>query len=198
MSLHLTLTLLSLATTPAPTASPAPAVADSACPVLMPDKVPVEGRQSPLDSLTFTAGGKTVKLCYGRPSARGRKMIGGENVPFGKLWRTGANEPTVIFTPVALEIAGVKVPPGKYSLYSVPGEKQWEIIVNRSTSQWGHESTYTEEVKAQEVGRGKAPVEKLSKPVETFTITPHPTGKAQHLYLDWETTRVVIPVKAAS
>jgi hypothetical protein len=196
MSLYVTLALMGLAT--APTAAPAPAIADSACPVLMPDKVPVKGRQSPLDSLTFTAGGKTVKLCYGRPSARGRKMIGGENVPYGKLWRTGANEPTVIFTPVALDIAGVKVAPGKYSIYSVPGEKEWEIIVNRSTSQWGHESTYTKEVEAQEVGRGKAPVQKLDKPVETFTIVPHPApGEVQHLYLDWETTRVVVSVKAA-
>ena len=196
MSLYIPLSLLSLAT--APTAVPSPAVADSACPVLMPDKVPVQGRQSPLDSLTFTAGGKTVKLCYGRPSARGRKMIGAENVPYGKLWRTGANEPTVIFTPVALDIAGVKVEPGKYSIYSVPGEKEWEIIVNRSTGQWGHESTYTKEVQAQEVGRGKAPVQKVSKPVETFTIVPHPApGEVQHLYLDWETTRVVVPVTAA-
>jgi Protein of unknown function (DUF2911) len=196
MSFSLILALLSLAT--APTAAPASAVADSACPVLMPDKVPVKGRQSPLDSLTFTAGGQTVKLCYGRPSARGRKMIGGEAVPFGKLWRTGANEPTVLFTPVALDIAGIKVGPGKYSIYSVPGEKEWQIIVNRSTSQWGHESTYTKEVEAQEVGRGKAPVQKLDKPVETFTIVPHPApGEVQHLYLDWETTRVVVSVKAA-
>lgn len=192
MSMHLTLALLSLAT------APVPAVADSACPVLLPNDVPVKGRQSPLDSLTFTAAKQTVKLCYGRPSARGRKMIGGDNVPFGKLWRTGANEPTVIFTPVALDIAGVKVEPGKYSIYSVPGAKEWEIIVNRSTSQWGHESTYSKEVEAQEVGRGKAPVEKLSKPVETFTITPHPAGgEVLHLYLDWETTRVAVPVKAA-
>ena len=196
MSLYIPLALISLAT--APTAAPAPAAADSACPVLMPDKVPVKGRQSPLDSLTFTAGGQTVKLCYGRPSARGRKMIGGEAVPFGKLWRTGANEPTVIFTPVALDIAGIKVAPGKYSLYSVPNEKEWVIIVNRSTSQWGHESTYTKEVEAQEVGRGKAPAQKLSKPVETFTVVPHPApGEVQHLYLDWETTRVVLTVKAA-
>jgi hypothetical protein len=196
MSLHVTLTLLGLAA--APTAVPAPTAADSACPVLLPNDVPVQGRKSPLDSLTFTAGGKTVKVCYGRPSARGRKMIGGQGVPLGKLWRTGANEPTVIFTPVGLDIAGVKVAPGKYSLYSVPGEKEWQIIVNRSTSQWGHENEYTKEVEAQEVGRGKAPVEKLTKPVETFTITPHPTtGEVQHLYLDWETTRVAVPVKAA-
>jgi hypothetical protein len=201
MSLHATLALLSLAITTVPVPAvptPVTAPADSACPVLLHDQVPVKGRQSPLDSTTFTAGQQTVKLCYGRPSARGRTMIGGQNIPYGKLWRTGANEPTVIFTPVALEIAGVRVQPGKYSLYTVPGAKEWEVIVNRSTTQWGHENAYMDEVKAQEVGRGKAPAEKLGRPVETFTITPHPaTGEVQHLYLDWERTRVVVPVKAA-
>jgi len=123
-------------------------------------------RASPLDSATVVVAGRTAKVCYSRPSARGR-VVFGEFVEYGKLWRTGANEPTVIFTPVALEIAGVKVAPGKYSLYSVPGEKEWEIIVNRSTSQWGHENSYTKEVQAQEVGRGKVPAEKLSAPVET-------------------------------
>jgi hypothetical protein len=190
MSLYASIALLSLA------AAPSPVAADSACPVLLPNDVPVQGRQSPLDSLTFTVAAQTVKVCYGRPSARGRTMIGGKPVPYGKLWRTGANEPTVIFTPVALEIAGVKVPPGKYSLYSVPGEKQWEIIVNRSTSQWGHENDYTKAVEAQEVGRGRVPAEKLSAPVETFTITPDPaTGETQRLVLTWETTRVAIPIK---
>jgi Protein of unknown function (DUF2911) len=193
MSLYASIALLSLA------AAPAPVAADSACPVLFPDKVPVQGRQSPLDSLTFTVAKQTVKVCYGRPSARGRTMIGGKGVPYGKLWRTGANEPTVIFTPVALEIAGVKVPPGKYSLYSVPGEKEWEIIVNRSTSQWGHENEYTKAVQAQEVGRGKVPAEKLSAPVETFTISADPAGgETQRLVLAWEKARVSIPIKAAS
>jgi hypothetical protein len=186
------LALLSLASAPSPTA------ADSACPVLLPNDVPVKGRQSPLDSLTFTAGGKRVKVCYGRPSARGRTMIGGQGVPYGKLWRTGANEPTVIFTPVSLEIAGVTVEPGRYSLYTVPGEKEWEVIVNRSTSQWGHENSYTDEVRAQEVGRGKAPAEKLTAPVETFTITAEPaSGDIQRLVLTWEKTKVAIPVKVA-
>jgi Protein of unknown function (DUF2911) len=192
MLLNASLVLLSLV------AAPAPVAADSACPVLLPNDVPVQGRQSPLDSLTFTIAKQTLKICYGRPSARGRTMIGGKPVPYGKLWRTGANEPTVIFTPVALEIAGVKVPQGKYSLYSVPGEKEWQIIVNRSTSQWGHENDYTKAVEAQEVGRGKVAAEKLSAPVETFTISPDPaTGDTQRLVLTWETTRVAIPIKAA-
>ena len=109
----------------------------------MPDNVPAEGRKSPLDSLTFTVAGKPVKLCYGRPSSRGRTMLGGEAVPYGKLWRTGANEPTIFFTPVAVTVAGISVPPGTYSLYTVPGRGEWEIIVNRSTKQWGEESNYT-------------------------------------------------------
>ena len=191
MSLYASIALLSLA------AAPAPVAADSGCPVLIPDKVPVQGRQSPLDSLTFTVAKQTVKVCYGRPSARGRTMIGGKGVPYGKLWRTGANEPTVIFTPVALEIAGVKVSPGKYSLYSVPGEKEWAVIVNRSTSQWGHENEYTKAVEAQEVGRGKVPAEKLTAPVETFTISPDPaSGEVQRLVLSWEKARVAIPIKS--
>jgi hypothetical protein len=192
MMVH-TLTLLTLAS------APVPVVADSACPVLRPNDVPVKGRQSPLDSLSFTAANQTVKVCYGRPSARARTMIGGQGVPYGKLWRTGANEPTVIFTPVALEIAGVRVEPGKYSLYTVPGKTEWEVIVNSSTSQWGHENAYTDEVRAKEVGRGKAPTEKLTAPVETFTITAEPvSGDVQRLVLAWEKTKVAVPVKPAS
>jgi hypothetical protein len=173
-------------------------VADSACPVLKPKNIPAQGRKSALDSLTFTVAKQTVKLCYGRPSSRGRVMLGGEAVPYGKLWRTGANEPTVFFTPVALTVAGIRVPAGKYSLYSVPGAKQWEIIVNRATTQWGEESNYTEQVKAQEVGRGKVSVEPISAPVETFTIKAEPAaGEAKALLLEWEKARVRIPVGPA-
>lgn len=177
------------------TLSPA-AFPDTACQVLLPDRVPVAGRKSPLDSLTFSVKGKPVKLCYGRPSSRGRVMIGGPDIPYGKLWRTGANEPTIFFTPVALDLAGIKVPPGKYSLYSVPRAREWEIIVNRSTTQWGKEDQYTDKVKAQEVGRAKLPVETVDHPIETFAIRAEPSsGDAQALVLEWEKTRARVPVK---
>jgi hypothetical protein len=166
--------------------------ADTACPHR---NVPLEGRKSPLDSLTFSVAGKQVKLCYGRPSSRGRVMLGGEHVPYGKLWRTGANEPTIFFTSTPLKVAGLSVAPGVYSLYSVPGAREWEIIVNRSTSQWGEESNYTDKVKAQEVGRAKVKAETVSKPVEKFTISAEPSrGKATALVLEWEKTRVRIPI----
>jgi hypothetical protein len=177
-------------------ASPAALVTNPE-PVCPSKNVPLEGRKSPLDSLTLTIAGQPVKVCYGRPSARGRTMLGGRHIPFGKLWRTGANEPTIFYAPVPLRVAGLNVPPGVYSLYTVPGPKEWEIIVNRSTSQWGEESNYNDEVKAKEVGRAKVKSEALKTPVETFTIKAEPAGdKAASLLLDWEKTRVRIPVEA--
>jgi hypothetical protein len=124
-------------------------------------------------------------------------MLGAEAIPYGKLWRTGANEPTVFFAPVPLKVAGIDVPPGVYSLYTVPGAKEWEVIVNRSVSQWGHENEYTDQVKAQELGRGKVKSESISSPVESFTIRAEPKGKDADLVLEWEKTRVKIPFKSA-
>jgi Protein of unknown function (DUF2911) len=167
---------------------------DTACPSR---NVPVPGRKSPLDSLTFKVSNQPVKVCYGRPSSRGRVMLGGENVPYGQLWRTGANEPTVFFTSVPLSVAGISVAPGVYSLYTVPGKQEWEIIVNRSISQWGEESNYTDQVKAQELGRAKVKSESVSAPVETFTIRAEPGGPNANLVLEWEKTRVKIPFQAA-
>ncbi len=180
-----------------PVPAPAPQAADTACQVLLPNDVPIEGRKSPLDSLTFAIDRRPVKLCYGRPASRGRTMLGGAAVPYGKLWRTGANEPTIFFTPVALTVAGIKVPAGAYSLYTVPRAGEWEIIVNRSIKQWGEESEYTRAVQAQEVGRAKVKSETPAAPVETFTIRSEAAGSGATLVLEWEKTRVRIPLKPA-
>ena len=176
--------------------APVSAQVDTSCSVQ--NMEPAEGRVSPLDSLTFRVAGQEVKICYGRPSSRGRTMIGGSRVPFGKIWRTGANEPTLFRTPVALSIAGVMVPAGTYSIYTVPGEAEWEIIVNRSYSQWGHESFYTDEVRAQEVGRATVSSERTDSHIETFTIRAEETKEISgiHLMLEWERTRVRVPVSA--
>ena len=171
---------------------PAPIRPDTTCPHR---NVPIEGRKSPLDSVTFTVSNQQVKVCYGRPSSRGRVMLGGSSIPYGKLWRTGANEPTIFFAPVPLRVAGIRVEPGVYSLYTVPGKSEWEVIVNRATGQWGHEGEYTAEVKAKEVGRAKVKTETVNKPLETFTIRAEPAGnKAASLVLEWEKSRIKIPV----
>jgi len=166
-----------------------------ACKTMNTASLPLATRKSPLDSLSFQVGGATVKLCYGRPSARGRSMIGGEAVAFGKLWRTGANEPTMIHTTGPITIAGVPVTAGSYSIYSIPGPKEWHIIVNRSITQWGHESQYSDAVKAQEVGHGMATSSGLSEPVETMVFRTEPgSGGGFDLLLEWEKTRVTIPI----
>ena len=162
----------------------------------MTGNMPLEGRSSPYDSATVTIAGQTAKVCYGRPSLRGRSMIGGDAVPYGRLWRTGANEPTTIHLPFAASIAGIEVQPGSYTLYTIPGLEEWVVIVNRSTSQWGHEGRYTEEVRAQEVGRGTARATTIEQPVETFTIRSQPAAGGASLLLEWQNTRVTIPVRA--
>ena len=156
----------------------------------------LDSRPSPLDSVSFEVQGHAVKVCYGRPSAKGRTMIGGEAVPYGKLWRTGANEPTMIHTSTALNVAGIAIEPGTYSFYTVPGEGEWEVILNRSITQWGHEGRYSEEVKAQEVGRGTARSERTDNHVETFTMSTESSGAGVTLLLEWENTRVMVPIKA--
>lgn len=152
-------------------------------------------RASPLDSVSFEFAGARVKICYGRPSARGRTMIGGANVPFDRLWRTGANEPTMIHTSGPLTVAGIKLAAGTYSLYTVPGKEQWTIILNRSTAQWGDEGSYSDAIKKEEVGRGTAPVTALPEHVEQFTIRPEIKGGWGALILEWEKTRVVVTLK---
>jgi hypothetical protein len=86
----------------------------------------------------------------------------------------------MIHTTGPIAVAGVALAPGSYSLYTIPGEKEFEIILNRSISQWGHENDYTDEVKQKEVGHGKASASKTKAPVEklTFTAAPSP-GKAK-------------------
>lgn len=120
-------------------------------------------------------------------------MLGGKYVPFGRLWRTGANEPTTIIATGALEIAGIPVPAGRTTLYTVPGPETWEVILNRSTSQWGIESEYGDAVKAQELGRAILRSETAAAPVERLTLSVEPEA----LVLRWERTQVRIPVLSA-
>lgn len=154
----------------------------------------VEERASPYDSTTFDVGDAVAKICYSRPSLRGRTMIGGEAVPYGQVWRTGANEPTTIHLTTPASIAGIDVEPGSYSLYTIPrAEGAWTLIVNASTSQWGHESTYPE-VEDQDVGRVDVDVERLEEPVEQFTIRPMADGTG--ILLEWQHSRVRVPITA--
>ncbi|HKJ02503.1 MAG TPA: DUF2911 domain-containing protein [Longimicrobiales bacterium] len=152
-------------------------------------------RPSPLGATVITLGGEEGKLCYGRPQARGRKIMG-ELVPFGIPWRMGANEATALHLPFAAEIGGVKVDAGVYSLYAIPDEKEWEIVVNGQYERWG--IPINEGVMAANLGSFERPVAATSEPVEQLTITWAPHGENMgHLILEWENTRVEIPVHKA-
>jgi len=168
-----------------------------------PDRSRLANRASPYDSTTIRLGATTAKICYSRPAMRGREVFGSALVPFDTLWRTGANDPTIIHLPMAIEIAGLKAEPGKYSFYTVPGRGRWAVVLNRSTTQGGltrdegdFKNDYVAEVRAQEVGRAPVASEPLATPVERFTIRSVATGAdTAELILEWEKTRVRVPIR---
>lgn len=167
---------------------------DTSCIVMEMD---LEGRLSPLDSLSFPVADGSVKICYGRPSARGRTMIGGRDVPYGRLWRTGANEPTMVHTTIPIRMAGIAVPVGSYSLYTIPGEDQWRVIINRSITQWGHIAAYDYKVRREELGYATVVRERPEKRVETLTFRTEPGDDDEVvLVLEWEQTLIRIPIVA--
>lgn len=151
----------------------------------------LKGRLSPLDSTELSVNGATIKVCYGRPSIRGR-VIMDSLVPFGEPWRLGANEPTRLVLPFAATVAGVRVPAGTYSLYVVPSKTTWEIHVNRDVNRWG--IPIDSVVQAQDVGTGTVPVETLPQTVDQLTLRLV-AGTPVELVVTWEKTRVRIPIQ---
>lgn len=138
---------------------------------------------SPPAKAEATLQGKKVTVDYSAPSKRNR-VIMGELVPYGKVWRTGANAATTLTTESDLMIGSLHVPKGKYTLYSIPGEKEWTLIVNKQTGQWG-----TEYDKTQDLGRVTMSVAPVKDTVETFVI-----GIDKNLSLTWENTKAWVPI----
>lgn len=147
-----------------------------------------EKRASPHETVKATIDGGTVSITYGRPSMKGRKIFGGL-VPYGQVWRTGADEATVLETDKALMFGALHVNPGKISLFSLVTEKGWTLVLNKQTGQWG-----TDYAQAQDLGRVPMRVETLKTPVEQFTISIEkgPSGKGGVLVMQWETTKASV------
>src|SRR6476661_4706516 len=146
-------------------------------------------RPSPPATAEVTLKNKKITIDYSRPSLKGRK-VGQELAPYGKVWRTGANEATALTTETDLTIGGVKVPAGKYTLYTLPSEGTWKLIINKETGQWG--TKYDESQDLARIDMKKSP---LPQPVEQFTILFSKTSDtAADLNLDWENTRVSVTV----
>ncbi|MGH7541657.1 MAG: DUF2911 domain-containing protein, partial [Gemmatimonadota bacterium] len=151
-----------------------------------------EHRASPLAHAAATIGGHRIEIRYGRPSMRERAIFGGI-VPYGEVWRTGANEATHLRTPIALQVGDTVIPAGEYTLYSLPDVDRWTLIVNRQTGQWG--TVYDPE---RDLARLPMRVESLADPVETFTITIGPGERSDGaITFEWERTRAVLPFDIA-
>src|SRR5688572_2701915 len=139
-------------------------------------------RPSPPATAEAMIGGKKISIEYSRPSAKGRKVFGGL-VPYGQVWRTGANEATALKTDADLQFGSLSVPKGTYTVYTVPDETSWTLVINKQTGQWG-----TEYSQAQDLGRVPMKVSSTEKPVEMFTIAIEPKGNGGTLKMTWENT----------
>jgi hypothetical protein len=147
-------------------------------------------RPSPPATTECTIKGKKVTISYSKPSLRGRKME--TMVPNGKVWRTGANEATTLTTAIDLDIGGAKVPAGTYTLYTLPSESGWKLIINKQTGQWG--TVYNQD---QDLARVDMKYEEIVVPVETFVISlDQDSNDSADLILEWEKTREKVVIKA--
>lgn len=132
-----------------------------------------------------------IRVTYSRPQKNDREIFG-KLVPFGEVWRTGANEATEIKFYKDVELAGKKVKAGSYSLFTVPGEKEWTVILNSDLDYWGAYS-YNEK---HDVVRVNAPVSQLGNAVEAFTIQfENKSEKHAVMQLAWDKTVAEVPIK---
>jgi len=137
------------------------------------------------------SGGKTVKTEYSSPRMKGRKIYGGL-VPYGEVWRTGANEATTFVTSADIVVGGTTVPAGSYTIFTVPTADKWTLIINKKTGEWGIPYQY----QSDELARVDMKVSKLPSPVENFTISYEKSGNGCTMNIDWETTRASVEIKA--
>jgi hypothetical protein len=148
-------------------------------------------KPSPAADTSVTINGKKITIKYSAPSMRGRKIFG-DLVPYGQVWRAGANEATSLTTEADLDINGLKVPAGSYTLYVLPEANQWQIVVNKQIGQWG--TVYNQD---QDLGRVKMTMSKSSAPVETYKMTlTSDGGNKGKLTLEWENTVASVPFTA--
>jgi hypothetical protein len=131
--------------------------------------------------------GKTITVDYSSPRAKGRKIFG-ELVPYGQVWRTGANEATTFVTTTAVSAEGRDVPAGNYTIFTVPEQNKWTLIVNKKTGEWGIPYKY----ESEELVRIPMSVSKTSAPVENFTIQFDQGGNACTLNISWEETQASV------
>jgi hypothetical protein len=144
---------------------------------------------SPKADTAVTIAGKNISVEYYAPAMHGRKVMGGL-VPYGIVWCTGANWATKLTTESDLEVGGLKLPKGSYSIWTLPNEKEWTLIINRETGQF-----HLNYDQSQDFGRTKMELKTLPATVETFEVRiKAESGKKGRLALVWENTEASVPI----
>jgi hypothetical protein len=148
-------------------------------------------RPSPPATVTGKVMGATITIDYSSPAVKGRK-IWGELVPYDKVWRTGANEATLFKTDKEIKVEGKALPAGRYSMYTIPGEKEWIFIFNSQTGQWGvKDNEETTEDPAKDVLRVTVKPEKSA----TFNERMKFEVEKSSFSLLWENLKVPVSIK---
>jgi hypothetical protein len=131
--------------------------------------------------------GKTITTDYSSPRAKGRKIFGGL-VPYGEVWRTGANDATTFVTTANLTVEGKDVPAGSYTIFTIPAQDKWTLIINKHTGEWGIPYKY----QSEELARVPMQASSTSAPVENFTINYQQNGASCTLQMQWENTQAKV------
>jgi hypothetical protein len=149
-------------------------------------------RLSPRERTSETLAGKNVEIAYGRPYRRRRKILG-SGLPYGKLWRTGADEATTLSTDATLTVGGLTVAPGDYSLFTIPNKDHWTLVINTDPNLLGRNG-YN---RKKDLGRVDMAVERTPEMVEQLTIEiTKTTENSGILKISWETTLASAPISA--
>ncbi len=143
----------------------------------------------PANAQCTFSDGKTVTIDYSSPRVKGREIYGGL-VPYGKVWRTGANEATTFVAGADVTVGGKDVPAGSYTLFTVPNRDKWTLIVNKKTGEWGIPYKW----EGDELVRTDMTVSSIPSAVEDFTISFDQKGDSCTLQIDWENTRASVDV----
>jgi hypothetical protein len=145
---------------------------------------------SPTQTIKQDFGLSSVELSYSRPGMKGRKIFG-DLVPFGKVWRTGANQATTLTFGDAVTIGGTKIPAGKYGLLTIPDKKSWTIIISKQTDVT-NPADYKQD---QDIVRVEAKTMNMDESLETFTMQfTNVKPSTCELYMMWDKTAVALPV----
>ncbi|WP_029037952.1 DUF2911 domain-containing protein [Salinimicrobium xinjiangense] len=149
---------------------------------------------SPEDTVTYSSGDLTLEVFYNRPYKKEREIFGGL-VPYGQVWRTGANEATTFYTSKDILVDGSLLPAGKYTLWTIPQEETWKVIFNSEMYPWGITAEQVpSRIAEYDVLVVEMPVVKLENPVEQFTIFFEEKQQFITFNMVWDRTLIRVPI----